>query len=92
MPLSYIFSAGSTDSLGVTALGVISKAKVASAGMDAIGEAGKLGIRAENAARYINDGAGTVTNFECVSLAVGEVRCGRKVSKAWKEGIETYEK
>jgi len=62
------------------------------ANMDAIGEAGKLGIRAENAARYINDGAGTVTNFECVSLAVGEVRCGRKVSKAWKEGIETYEK
>ena len=33
------------------------------ANMDAIGEAGKLGIRADRAVRYECDGAGTLLNY-----------------------------
>nr|WP_318711390.1 hypothetical protein [uncultured Treponema sp.] len=45
--------------------------------IDAIGEAGKLGIRSDRAVRYECDGLGTMLNFETVSEAIINVRCGK---------------
>ena len=58
------------------------------ANMDAIGAAKEYGIREDHAVRYQCDGEGTNLNFETVSVAVGSIRCGKKLDKSWKRNIE----
>ena len=54
------------------------------ANMDAMEEAGKFGIDAENAVDYCCDSKGTQLNFEAVS----KVLCAGSVPKGWKKDIE----
>ena len=63
------------------------------ANMDAIGEAGRLGIRADRAVRYECDKEGTVLNFSVLSEAVGKMRMCAPVDEDWSEKItEHYNK
>ena len=63
------------------------------ANMDAIGEAGRLGIRADRAVRYECDKEGTVLNFSVLSEAVGKMRMCAPVDGDWSERItEHYNK
>lgn len=62
------------------------------ANIDAIGEASKIGIRADRAVRYECDGLGTAINFESMSLAVSDVRMGKAMSANWKVDIEKHYK
>lgn len=61
------------------------------ANMDAIGEAGKLGIRADRAVQYECDSAGTVLNYECLCSTIADFRGGRNMN-GWKTRIENYHK
>ena len=64
------------------------------ANMDAIGAAAGIGIRAERAVRYENDGTGVETNFRSVSRAVRGMRgrCAESPAEGipddWKAEIE----
>ncbi len=59
--------------------------------MDAIGKQESLESGPENAARYINEREqGLLPTLSASAWLSEKSRCGRKVSKAWKEGIETY--
>ncbi len=58
------------------------------ANLDAVGEAGRLGIKASRAARFVNDGEGIRRNYAAVSAMVCEVREGNMVSEDWKRDIE----
>ena len=63
------------------------------ANIDAIAEAGKLGIAAERAVRYENDSAGVQENYDALELAIGEMRSAPSMSSVgagWKEGIGNY--
>ncbi|MBR4598811.1 MAG: VWA domain-containing protein [Treponema sp.] len=63
------------------------------ANMDAIGEAGRLGIRADRAVRYECDKEGTALNFSVLSEAVGKMRMCAPVAEDWSEKItEHYNK
>ena len=60
------------------------------ANMDAIGEAGKLGIRADRAVRYECDGAGTLLNYSVLSETVGKMRCSVAVAEDWSREISDH--
>ena len=60
------------------------------ANMDAIGEAGKLGIRADRAVRYECDGAGTLLNYLVLSETVGKMRCSVSVAEDWSREISDH--
>ncbi|MDY5124535.1 MAG: vWA domain-containing protein [Treponema sp.] len=60
------------------------------ANMDAIGEAGKLGIRSERAVRYECDGAGMVLNYSVLSETVGKMRCSVAVAEDWSREISDH--
>ena len=60
------------------------------ANMDAIGEAGKLGIRADRAVRYECDGAGTLLNYSVLSETVGKLRCCEAVAADWSKDITDH--
>lgn len=60
------------------------------ANMDAVGEAGRLGIRAERAVRYRCDGRGTYLNYSSVSEAVRNIRRREVLTEEWKADIEEY--
>lgn len=62
------------------------------ANMDAIGEAGALGIRRERAARYRYDGRGIRENFDTISKVVCCLREERELSADWKSSIEALER
>lgn len=62
------------------------------ANIDAIGEAGKLGICSDRAVRYECDGVGTNLNFATVSDAIGCVRVGKAIKENWCEEIVAYQK
>ena len=62
------------------------------ANMDAISEAGRLGISADRAVQYECDGAGTSLNFECLSATIAEHRVTGCMPMAWKKKIEDYHK
>lgn len=62
------------------------------ANIDAIGEAGKIGIRADRAVRYECDGVGTVLNFECMSESISGLRMGKAMDASWKDDIEEHYK
>jgi len=60
------------------------------ANIDAIGEAGKLGIASNRAVRYECDGAGTMLNFDCMSESISLLRASEAMPDNWKEKIEKY--
>ena len=60
------------------------------ANIDAIGEAGKLGIASNSAVRYECDGAGTMLNFNCMSESISLFRASESMPDNWKEKIEKY--
>ena len=60
------------------------------ANMDAIGEAGKLGIRADRAVRYECDGAGTLLNYSDLSETVGKMRWSVAVAEDWSREISDH--
>lgn len=62
------------------------------ANMDAISEAGRLGISADRAVQYECDGVGTSLNFECLSATIAEHRLTGCMPMAWKKKIEDYHK
>lgn len=62
------------------------------ANIDAVGEAGKLGISRDRAVRYECDGAGTSLNFSVLSRAVGCVRARKELKSDWCEEIAEYER
>ncbi len=63
------------------------------ANMDAIGEARKLGIRADRAVRYECDEEGTALNYSVLSETVGKMRVCEAVAADWsKEITDHYQK
>ena len=60
------------------------------ANIDAIGEAGKLGIASNRAVRYECDGTGTMLNFACVGESISLLRSCETMPDNWKEKIEKY--
>lgn len=60
------------------------------ANIDAIGEAGKLGIASNRAVRYECDGTGTMLNFDCMSESISVLRACDSMPDNWKEKIEKY--
>jgi len=61
------------------------------ANMDAIKEAGKIGIRADRSASYVNDSDGIAANFASVGRAVTSMRLsqkGERIDGSWKKNIE----
>lgn len=60
------------------------------ANIDAVGEAGRLGIRAERAVRYRCDRRGTDLNYSSVSDAVRSIRRREVLTEEWKAEIENY--
>ena len=61
------------------------------ANIDAIGEAGKLGIRANRAVQYECDAAGTALNYACMCETIADFRNGKDMD-GWKTKIEKYHK
>ncbi|MGP1565101.1 MAG: vWA domain-containing protein [Treponema sp.] len=62
------------------------------ANIDAIFEAGKLGIREDRAVRYECDGVGTALNFSVLSGAVCSIRGGKSITGNWSKEISEYHK
>ncbi len=60
------------------------------ANIDAITEAGRLGIASNRAVRYECDGVGTMLNFECMSESIANFRMAKAMPENWKEKIEKY--
>ncbi|MGP1459656.1 MAG: vWA domain-containing protein [Treponema sp.] len=60
------------------------------ANIDAISEAGKLGIRADRAVRYECDGVGTALNFSALGGAVCGLRAGQVITGDWSKEIAEY--
>ena len=60
------------------------------ANIDAITEAGRLGIASNRAVRYECDGVGTMLNFECMSESIANFRVAESIPENWKEKIEKY--
>ncbi len=60
------------------------------ANIDAITEAGRLGIASNRAVRYECDGVGTMLNFECMSESIANFRVADSMPENWKEKIEKY--
>jgi len=61
------------------------------ANMDAVSEAGKLGISADRSATFVNDSVGIATNYQAVSEAVSSMRSasfGTRIGSQWKKSID----
>ncbi len=58
------------------------------ANIDAVKTAQSVGIRADRAANYHADGAGTAINYESVCRAASTIRTRGKVSSDWKDDID----
>ena len=58
------------------------------ANIDAIGEAGKIGISANNAVRYTADSVGTSKVYESMDKAFKQMRSSASLSHDWKQEIE----
>ena len=58
------------------------------ANIDAVETAGRFGISADRAANYHADSKGTRLNYEAVSDAISEARCGAPLSSNWKARID----
>lgn len=62
------------------------------ANIDAVSEAGKLGIRANRVAKYKCDSVATMMNFEALGKVVEDVRMCKEIASDWNEEIIAYEK
>ena len=63
------------------------------ANIDAVEEAGKIGISEEYVAQCINDSQGHKVYFGAISDAVSDIRRNKGLSRGWKSAIcEDYEK
>lgn len=60
------------------------------ANIDAVSEAGNLGIAPTRAASYSNDTKGVQTNYDAVSNLASDVRNNKKISANWKQAIEKH--
>ena len=59
------------------------------ANMDAIGTAGRFGIRADRAANFHSDHIGTALNYEVLADTVCEMRVSRaRIDGSWKDRID----
>ena len=58
------------------------------ANIDAIGEAGKIGIAANRAVKYTADSRGTAVVYSAVSRSVMSMRNEKSVNEDWKREIE----
>lgn len=60
------------------------------ANIDAIAEAGRMGISSSRAATFCNDSEGIELNYECMNEAVSAMRCNvmPKADASWKAKIE----
>lgn len=58
------------------------------ANIDAVATAARFGIEEDFAVDYHADEVGTQLNYEAVSEAVSNLRCGKTIERSWKEGIE----
>ena len=62
------------------------------ANIDAVAEAGRLGIQADRAVRFENDSQGTALNYSVVSEALSDLRAAPssapRMSGSWKKRIE----
>ena len=58
------------------------------ANLDAVETASRIGIRADRAANYNADGAGTEVLYESVSRAVSQVRSNAPLSAKWREDVD----
>ena len=58
------------------------------ANIDAAAEAKRFGIEASRAANFHSDKAGTALNYEVVSEAITQVRCGAPLAANWKAKID----
>lgn len=56
--------------------------------IDAIAQAGRLGIRAERSVSYVCDRAGTALNYEVIGKTISAIRAGESLSETWKAPIE----
>ena len=57
------------------------------ANIDVESEASKLGIDKDNSVTYRCDSQGVETNYECLDMAMKEIRQYKTLSARWKEGI-----
>ena len=62
------------------------------ANIDAVAAAGHIGIGADRAVTFRNDGQGIATNYDAVSCAASAVRSSRPLTAKWKEKIENDRK
>lgn len=58
------------------------------ANIDAVSEAGRLGIRAERAARFHNDGKGITTNYDVIEGAMTQLRVGGIMSETILDSVK----
>ena len=58
------------------------------ANIDAVATASHIGIGADRAVSFHNDGVGIATNYEAVACAVSAVRGARPLTAGWKDRIE----
>ena len=58
------------------------------ANIDAVDTARRFGISEDRAVNYHSDSVGTRLNYEAVSCAITNVRCGASMSADWKAPIE----
>lgn len=61
------------------------------ANIDAVSEAGKLGIKADHAVRYVCDSFGTILNFQTLGNAICKIRNGCALDEDWAEEIADYQ-
>ena len=59
------------------------------ANIDAVSEAGRLGIRAERAARYHNDSKGVTKNYDVIEGAMTQLRFGGVLEESILDNIKT---
>jgi hypothetical protein len=63
------------------------------ANMDAVTEAGNLGIAPDRAVTYFNDAAGVEACYQAVDTAMSEMRiCSNEVGSKWKDAVEADRK
>lgn len=58
------------------------------ANIDAVAEAGKLGIDSTHAVEYVSDVAGSAACYESMTCAISNLRSSRPLSKSWKKSVE----
>jgi uncharacterized protein YegL len=60
------------------------------ANIDAVKEAGNIGINSNRAVTYSNDQKGVQTNYKVLNRIVGDVRSNEQISDEWKKDIEDH--